>query len=134
MEMSRIMRGKMELQMFSNLFNNAANYVDEGGQICLAVRQQDDQALVSVRNRRVGIAPIAATRLLEMLTQADCSKRQARGGLARMVKSWPSTLNPRSFHAYRRSLNPNGKRWWMLMAPQTMGARSKYDRRPALRG
>jgi signal transduction histidine kinase len=40
-------------QVIANLLNNAAKYTEEGGRIGLTARREGDQAIVSVRDRRV---------------------------------------------------------------------------------
>jgi signal transduction histidine kinase/ActR/RegA family two-component response regulator len=68
-------------QSFINLLNNAAKYTNNGGQIWLNARTQNDRVVVSVRDTGVGIAPEMLPRIFDMFTQLDRSKRQAQGGL-----------------------------------------------------
>jgi PAS domain S-box-containing protein len=66
-------------QVLSNLLNNAAKYTDPGGRITLAARRDGAQALVSVTDSGIGIAPEALPRVFEMFVQVD--RTRARGGL-----------------------------------------------------
>jgi signal transduction histidine kinase len=68
-------------QVVSNLLNNAAKYMDEGGQIWLGAKQQGDDALISVRDTGIGIPPEMLPHIFKMFTQVDRAKRQAQGGL-----------------------------------------------------
>jgi signal transduction histidine kinase/ActR/RegA family two-component response regulator len=68
-------------QVFSNLLNNAAKYMNPGGQIWITVRQENDQAIVAVKDTGIGIAPDKLPGIFEMFTQIDRSSRQAQGGL-----------------------------------------------------
>ncbi len=68
-------------QVVSNLLNNAAKYMDEGGQIWLGAKKQGDDVLLSVRDTGIGIPPEMLLHIFKMFTQVDRSKRQAQGGL-----------------------------------------------------
>jgi two-component system, sensor histidine kinase len=68
-------------QVFANLLNNAAKYMNKGGQICLSARKQNGQAIVSVRDSGIGINAEMLPHIFKMFTQVERSKRQAQGGL-----------------------------------------------------
>jgi len=68
-------------QVFANLLNNAAKYMNEGGQIWLAARREGGSVLISVRDTGIGIAADMLPHIFKMFTQVDRSKRQAQGGL-----------------------------------------------------
>jgi CheY-like chemotaxis protein len=68
-------------QVVSNLLNNSAKYMDEGGQIWLGARQQGDIVFISVRDTGIGIPAEMLPHIFKMFTQVDRSKRQAQGGL-----------------------------------------------------
>jgi signal transduction histidine kinase/CheY-like chemotaxis protein len=68
-------------QVFANLLNNAAKYMNEGGQIWLTASQQDGSVVVSVRDTGIGIPAEMLPRIFKMFTQVDRSTRQAQGGL-----------------------------------------------------
>ncbi len=68
-------------QVFSNLLNNAARYMPEGGQIWLQARRQLDSVQVTVRDTGIGIPAEMLPRIFNMFTQVDRSMRQAQGGL-----------------------------------------------------
>jgi len=68
-------------QIFANLLNNAAKYMEEEGQIWLQVRQQETSVLVSVRDTGIGISPEMLPHIFKMFTQVDRSTRMAQGGL-----------------------------------------------------
>ena len=56
-------------QVFTNLLNNAARYTRQGGQIWLTARQEDQEAVVSVRDNGIGILPAMLPRLFDMFAQ-----------------------------------------------------------------
>ncbi len=56
-------------QVFTNLLNNAARYTRKGGQIWLTIRQEDKDAVVSVRDNGIGILPGMLPRLFDMFAQ-----------------------------------------------------------------
>ena len=68
-------------QIFANLLNNAARYMDEAGQIWLTARQQDGGVIVSVRDTGIGIPAEMLPHIFKMFTQVDRSTRKSQGGL-----------------------------------------------------
>ena len=68
-------------QVLANLLNNAAKYTDEGGQIWLTLQQENDEAVLRVRDTGVGIAPELLPRIFDLFTQADRSLDRSQGGL-----------------------------------------------------
>ena len=68
-------------QVFANLLNNAAKYSDEGGQIDLLVRVEDNHVEVLVRDAGIGLDGEQTQRIFELFTQADTAIDRARGGL-----------------------------------------------------
>jgi PAS domain S-box-containing protein len=56
-------------QVFTNLLNNAARYTPMGGQIWLSARQDEDGAIISVRDNGIGILPDMLPRLFDMFAQ-----------------------------------------------------------------
>jgi PAS domain S-box-containing protein len=69
------------VQVLSNLLNNAAKYTPAGGHILLGARREDGQAVVTVSDTGVGIAPEALGAVFEMFTQVRSSLDRAQGGL-----------------------------------------------------
>jgi signal transduction histidine kinase/ActR/RegA family two-component response regulator len=68
-------------QVFANLINNAAKYTDVGGHIWVDVECQGNDAVVSVRDDGIGIAPEHLSTVFEMFTQVNRSDRRTQGGL-----------------------------------------------------
>ena len=68
-------------QIIANLLNNAAKYMNEGGQIWLNVKRQDAEVLISVRDSGIGISAGMLPHIFKMFTQVDRSTRQSQGGL-----------------------------------------------------
>ena len=68
-------------QVISNLLNNAAKYTPRGGRIWLTTAKQESNAVVSVRDTGVGIAPEVLPRIFEMFTQAGRTMGGSPGGL-----------------------------------------------------
>jgi signal transduction histidine kinase len=68
-------------QVLSNLLNNAAKYMEPGGQIHLAAERQGTDAVLRVRDTGMGIPADMLTRIFDMFTQVDRSGGQAHGGL-----------------------------------------------------
>jgi PAS domain S-box-containing protein len=68
-------------QVISNLLNNAAKYTEDGGQIWLAAREEQGQAVIIVRDTGSGIPPEMLPRIFDMFAQLDGTMRRAQGGL-----------------------------------------------------
>lgn len=68
-------------QVFQNLLNNAAKYMDQGGHIWVSAERQDDRAVVRVLDTGIGIPPEMLPRIFDMFTQVDHSLDRAEGGL-----------------------------------------------------
>jgi CheY-like chemotaxis protein len=68
-------------QVFSNLLNNAIRYTDQGGRIALNAERNDGQAVVTVTDSGIGIAPEMLPRVFDMFVQAEHSGRRGQAGL-----------------------------------------------------
>jgi CheY-like chemotaxis protein len=68
-------------QVVSNLLNNAAKYTHRGGHVRLAVRRQDDMAVLVVADDGIGIPPRMLGKVFEMFTQVDRALEKTTGGL-----------------------------------------------------
>jgi signal transduction histidine kinase/ActR/RegA family two-component response regulator len=68
-------------QVFLNLLNNAAKYMEPGGEIVLTASLQNDKAVVSVRDQGIGIAPEMLARVFDAFYQVDQLSSRTQGGL-----------------------------------------------------
>jgi CheY-like chemotaxis protein len=68
-------------QVLANLLTNAAKYTEPGGRIELAVSREGGEAIASVKDTGVGLAPEMLSRVFEMFTQVDSSLTRSQGGL-----------------------------------------------------
>jgi len=68
-------------QVFANLINNAAKYTDVGGHIWVEIGSHGTDAVVSVRDDGIGIAPENLSSVFDMFTQVNRSDRRTQGGL-----------------------------------------------------
>jgi len=68
-------------QVLMNLLNNAAKYMQEGGNIRLSVEREGDWALVRVEDSGIGIATELLPHVFDIFIQADRSLAHAQGGL-----------------------------------------------------
>jgi PAS domain S-box-containing protein len=69
-------------QALFNVLENAAKYTPRGGRIELLARREQDEAIITVSDNGIGIAPGMATRIFEMFVQAgEPGGRRAQGGL-----------------------------------------------------
>jgi CheY-like chemotaxis protein len=68
-------------QVFSNLLNNSAKYMDRGGRIWLTAERQGSDVVVTVKDMGIGISPDQLPRIFEMFSQVDGSLERSQGGL-----------------------------------------------------
>jgi PAS domain S-box-containing protein len=68
-------------QVFSNVLNNAARYMAEGGRIRVAAERDDQMVTVIVQDFGIGIAPDALPRVFDMFAQGDAPGEHSHGGL-----------------------------------------------------
>jgi signal transduction histidine kinase/DNA-binding response OmpR family regulator len=68
-------------QVVSNLLNNAAKYTPNGGRIALKVRVEAHDAVLSVTDTGIGIAPEALSKVFEMFAQVPSTEGKPQGGL-----------------------------------------------------
>lgn len=68
-------------QVFANLLMNSAKYSEPNGQIWLTARRDGGQAVVSVKDSGVGIAPDMLPHVFDLFVQADPASSKAQGGL-----------------------------------------------------
>ena len=68
-------------QVISNLLNNAARYTPKGGRIALVASRDGDEAVVTVSDNGIGIAPDALESVFRMFTQVGQAQQPGSGGL-----------------------------------------------------
>ena len=68
-------------QAISNLLTNAAKYSKAASPIELSVRREDGDALVSVRDRGIGISPELLPRVFDLFVQGEHALARSQGGL-----------------------------------------------------
>lgn len=68
-------------QVLWNLLNNAAKYTPDGGRITLQAERSGSDAVISVRDNGMGIAPEMLPRVFDAFTQIEAGRARAEGGL-----------------------------------------------------
>ena len=68
-------------QVFSNLVNNAAKFMNAGGEIRLSAACQGNEAIVRVEDRGVGLEAAVLPHVFEMFWQASPPVERSHGGL-----------------------------------------------------
>ena len=68
-------------QVVGNLLHNAAKFTLEEGQIWLEAREEDQRAVIRVRDTGIGIPPTMLLEIFELFTQVDRSLDRSQGGL-----------------------------------------------------
>ncbi|MEP7116591.1 MAG: PAS domain S-box protein [Acidobacteriota bacterium] len=69
------------MQVLGNLLNNAVKFARSGGTVTLTVAREDAEAVVSVRDDGLGIAPENLTRIFDLFMQVDTTLERTRSGL-----------------------------------------------------
>ncbi|MFT3691716.1 MAG: ATP-binding protein [Kofleriaceae bacterium] len=69
------------VQVFTNLFNNAAKYTQDGGRVEAHVHQPDGFVVVDIRDNGRGIAASLLPRVFEPFVQAEQDIDRSEGGL-----------------------------------------------------
>ena len=68
-------------QVFVNLLLNSAKYTDVGGDICLSINREGDEAVIAVRDTGIGIAANVLPRVFDLYVQGNPSSRDGGLGL-----------------------------------------------------
>jgi two-component system CheB/CheR fusion protein len=68
-------------QIVANLLENAAKYTQPGGTIQIKLAREGDEALLSVRDNGIGLAPENLEAIFGLFTQVDSSLARSGGGL-----------------------------------------------------
>ena len=68
-------------QVVANLLNNAAKYQNDGGTIALTVARDAATAVITVRDRGIGIAPEMLSEIFQLFSQGERTLDRAQGGL-----------------------------------------------------
>jgi signal transduction histidine kinase/CheY-like chemotaxis protein len=68
-------------QVVVNLLTNAAKYTDAGGHIWVTLQQEDNAAVLRVRDTGLGIAAEILPRIFDLFTQAERTLDRSQGGL-----------------------------------------------------
>jgi PAS domain S-box-containing protein len=69
------------VQVFANIINNAAKYSEPGSDISVRVSVQRGEAVVTVRDRGVGMTPELLAKAFDLFVQETRSLDRAQGGL-----------------------------------------------------
>ena len=69
------------VQVFSNLLVNSAKYTDAGGHITLTLDREMSEAVVTVQDNGIGIAPAALEQIFDMFCQVPTQEARSTEGL-----------------------------------------------------
>src|SRR6185503_11119283 len=68
-------------QVITNLLENATRFTPSGGEIALTLEQRGDEAVLSVRDSGIGIAPENLEPIFDLFAQADSARAHGGAGL-----------------------------------------------------
>ena len=69
------------VQVLSHLLSNAAKYTPPGGRVDLSAEQEDNMAVIRVRDTGIGIDPALLPHVFDLFTQSHRSIDRSEGGL-----------------------------------------------------
>ncbi len=72
---------KRLVQIFANIFNNAAKYTPEGGVITCSISAENGQVHVEISDTGIGIQDSLLPHIFELFTQAERTPDRSQGGL-----------------------------------------------------
>jgi two-component system sensor histidine kinase BaeS len=76
------------IQILTNLTDNALKYTPEGGRVTILANQQNDEALLSVRDSGVGISAEHLPYIFDRFYRVDKSRSRQNGGGSGIGLSW----------------------------------------------
>ena len=95
-------RGRLS-QAIGNLVHNAIKYSSQQGAVTVSVRSEDGRAMVSVRDRGIGIVPEEIPHLFELFSRGAAARKHSLSGLGiglhiarELVSSHGGTVEARS--------------------------------------
>jgi PAS domain S-box-containing protein len=114
-------------QVFSNLLNNSAKYMDRGGHIRLTAEQQGDDVVVSVKDTGIGIPAGHLPRIFEMFSQVDTSLERSHGGLGIGLTLVKRLVEMHGGRIEARSEGPGRGAEFVVRLPAAPGAPGPQD-------
>jgi CheY-like chemotaxis protein len=118
-------------QVFSNLLNNAAKYTEPGGRIELTVARADGQAVVSVKDTGVGIAPELLPHIFDAFVQGDGVSGQHQPGLGLGLAVVRQLVEKHGGSVRALSAGPGRGSEFVVRLPLRAPSRPPEERRPA---
>ncbi|MDO4831068.1 MAG: ATP-binding protein, partial [Clostridia bacterium] len=67
-------------EIIYNLCDNAVKYTNNGGKVAISISETDENAVISVKDNGIGIAPEHQNRIFERFYRVDKSHSKASGG------------------------------------------------------
>jgi PAS domain S-box-containing protein len=91
------------MQVIGNLLNNAVKYTPPDGEIAVELREEEGQAVVSVRDSGIGLSPEMLGQVFQLFSQVHRQLKISKGGLGiglavvkRLVELHGGTIEARS--------------------------------------
>ncbi|MDB5841495.1 MAG: hybrid sensor histidine kinase/response regulator [Herminiimonas sp.] len=112
-------------QVFSNLLVNASKFTQDQGLITLSVEKQPGNAVITVRDNGMGIAPDVLPYIFEMFTQGPRSLARSEGGLGIGLTVVRSMVKMHGGSVEARSAGPNCGSAFIVVLPLCAEQRNK---------
>jgi signal transduction histidine kinase/CheY-like chemotaxis protein len=118
-------------QVLSNLLNNAAKYTDAGGRIRLSAERQGGEAVVSVEDNGIGIAPEALPSVFEIFSQAKPTSLRSHAGLGIGLSLVKGLVELHGGSVDARSAGPGRGSTFVVRLPVASETRARAAARPS---
>jgi signal transduction histidine kinase len=117
-------------QVINNLLSNAAKYSEPGGHIELIVGRKDDEAVIEVRDRGIGIPPNELARVFDLFSQVRAHQGYTGGGLGIGLSLVRSLVEMHGGRVEARN-NPDCGSTFCVYLPLKPATDPPYRREPA---
>ena len=118
-------------QVVANLLNNAAKYTPAGGCIGLALRVEDDHAVISVSDNGIGIPHDQLSAVFEMFSQVGQHTERSQGGLGIGLSLVRRLVNMHGGEVSAASRGPGAGSVFTVRLPLASGAQAGRGMAPA---
>ena len=72
---------KLLYRLFSNLLDNAIKYTSPGGNICISLKDLENEVIVSIRDTGIGISENDHDKIFDRFFRVDASRSRDTGGV-----------------------------------------------------
>jgi len=105
-------------QVVTNLLTNAAKYMEEGGEIVVSAKCEENDLILSVRDTGIGIPPKMLPQIFDMFMQVEQGRTRSHGGLGIGLTLVKSMVQMHGGHVEAHSDGPGLGSEFILRLPR----------------